>query len=179
MPEVWQTLRAALLVLWGPVGQGAADDGTNGLATAQGFLSAAKVTLPTGDLAQGAYDALGNYYLIPEWVVADPENVVEEDTECDGDEVDGRVRRGDRIDGLAGGEEDTEAGDEEEAVRRREEKGKGVADMRDLIAVHARLSENSQDVNVLVCKSDTVRSLARNVQEESGVCFAFFLSTPS
>ncbi|CRK35837.1 hypothetical protein BN1708_019832, partial [Verticillium longisporum] len=48
--EVWETLHAALRVLWDPAAQGAADDGTNGLATAQGFLTAAEVTLPTGNL---------------------------------------------------------------------------------------------------------------------------------
>ncbi|KAH7110964.1 hypothetical protein EDB81DRAFT_863008 [Dactylonectria macrodidyma] len=62
-PEVWQTIHAALQVLWDPVDQDAQDDGSNGLATAQMILSAAEISLPTGNLVNGVYDALGNYYL--------------------------------------------------------------------------------------------------------------------
>lgn len=164
-PEVWQSLRTALEVLWDPVAQGAAADGTDGLATAQGILDAAEITLPTGDLAQGAYDQLGNYYPLSEWLVADPTNLVEDDVTV----ADEALSTADLKDDLAGGDETTEDLDEDDNLRRREEKGKAVVDARDQLSVLARLSETARDVTVSFLKSDTVRVVARKIQEESGV----------
>lgn len=170
--EVWQVLKAALEVLWeadlgranGVASQD--DDGTGGLATAQSILKAAEVTLPTGDLSNGVYDSLGNYYALPEWIVGDPVNVAEggsAKTKAKG----GVGRKGDGD--LTGEEDSVEELDEDEALRRREEKGKGVADIRDMVKVRARLSENLPDVIVSVGPEESVRSLARKVAEESGV----------
>ncbi|KAF6834508.1 Ubiquitin domain-containing protein 2 [Colletotrichum musicola] len=165
-PEVWQSLHAALQVLWDPAAQGAADDGTDGLATAQGIISAAGITLPTGDLRQGAYDELGNYYPLTEWVVADPTNLVEDDATIGGaDEMSAR----DLKDDLAGGDETTEELDEDDNVKRREEKGKAVVDARDELSVLARLSETARDVTVRFVKSDNVRTVARKIQDEAGL----------
>lgn len=58
------------------------------LDTAQGILNAAEITLPTGDLVDGAYDSLGNLYQLPPYVVSAPENMVE-----DGDPAATRSRR--------------------------------------------------------------------------------------
>jgi hypothetical protein len=138
------------------------------LATAQIILTAAEITLPTGDLAQGAYDSLGNYYALPEWVVSDPSNVGEDEDTGEETVADGK---GD----LTVGEETTEELDGEEAMRRREEKGKAVVDTRDQITIQARLSETSRDVSVVAGKGETVRSVARKIQEESGVCSLPFL----
>lgn len=166
-PEIWQALHAALGVLWG----GDDEDGAGGLATAQTILDAAEITLPTGDLAHGAYDSFGNYYAFHEWIVSDPVNIVEDEDE-DEDE-DGEGRAVDHEDAKtvppfeAVDEEDEE--EEEDVLRRREEKGKAVA-VKDLVAVFARLSENGRDIKVSVSKSDPVRSVARKVLVESGVC---------
>jgi Ubiquitin-binding domain len=167
-PEVWQTIHSALQVLWDPLGQGANGDGSNGLATAQLILSAAEITLPTGDLAQGAYDSLGNYYALPDWVVADPSNMSEDDDTAE---------TGDGKGDVTAGEETAEELDDDEAMRRREEKGKAVMDARDQITVQARLSENSHDVVVSVGKSESVRSVARKIQEESEVSVPVQLQT--
>ncbi|KAI0009677.1 hypothetical protein F4779DRAFT_617319 [Xylariaceae sp. FL0662B] len=167
--EVWQVLRAALGVLWEADvrstngGQSRDEDGTGGLATAQGILKAAEVTLPTGDLANGAYDQLGNYYALPEWVVSDPINVVGHGG------IDRAVVVVDRKDDELEEEETSEELDEEEALRRREEKGKGVADIKNMVKVRARLSENLPDVVVSIGTEESVRSLARKVAEESGL----------
>ncbi|KAI0834410.1 hypothetical protein F5Y06DRAFT_279191 [Hypoxylon sp. FL0890] len=171
-PEVWQVLKAVLEVLWEADRSHAAggeprddNDGTDGLATAQSMLKAAEVTLPTGDLSHGAYDALGNYYAIPEWIVSDPVNVTEE-----GSAKKDRGGVDQKGDGDLTGEDDTiEDLGEEDAIRRREEKGKGVADLRDMVKVRARLSENLPDVIVSVALEESVRSFARKVAEESGV----------
>jgi hypothetical protein len=127
-----------------------------GLATAQIILDAAGVTLPTGDLANGAYDALGAFYSLPEWVVADPANV------SNADDVDGKV----------GAVEEDETEEDVEALRRREEKGKNVVAEMDLIKVKARLSDRGgPDVVVSVGKADSVRLFARRVFEDSDVSF--------
>ncbi|PKS06684.1 hypothetical protein jhhlp_006758 [Lomentospora prolificans] len=161
-PEVWATLHAVLQMLWTPESEGASGGGGGeNLATAQSILDAAEITLPTGNLAQGAYDSLGNYYAFHEWVISDPTNMVEDTP----DEATETIEDDDtkRIPTF----EESDEPDEEEACRRREEKGKAVVDVRDLITVYARLSENSRDVKVSVGKSDTVRVVARKILEES------------
>jgi hypothetical protein len=168
-PEVWQTLRAALEELRDP------DDPDQGLATAQTIISAAEISLPTGDLANGAYDALGSYYPLPEWIVSDPTNVVEgsddntADNDDDGDDDDGDAKgrvsedtAGDVVDGRDARLDD---GDSE----RRREKGKAILDVREQIAVRARLSENGRDYQVLVYKTDTVRTVAKKIAEQCSV----------
>lgn len=145
--EVWQTLHGALEVLWSS--SLANGDFEGGIATAQTILEAAGLTLPTGDLANGVYDTLGAFYSLPEWVVADPENLAEDDDEEEDKMVDG---------------------DEDEVLRRREEKGKKVVVEGDLIRVKARLSDRGgPDVVVSVGKGDSVRLLTKRVFEESDV----------
>ncbi|KAI8963003.1 hypothetical protein F5Y11DRAFT_321078 [Daldinia sp. FL1419] len=169
--EVWQVLKAALEVLWEADlarttgSEREEDDGTGGIATAQSILKAAEVTLPTGDLSNGVYDSLGNYYALPEWVVCDPTNVVEESDAKRNNGNDGQTEDGE----LTGDEDTEEELDEDEALRRREEKGKAVADIRDMVKVRARLSENLPDVVVSVSVDESVRSFARKIAEESGL----------
>ncbi|KAK4183120.1 hypothetical protein QBC35DRAFT_125887 [Podospora australis] len=175
--EVWQTLHAALEVLW--MAQAAArqnqvsrrsEDGPSeqdpalALATAQSILDAADITLPTGDIRDGAYDALGNLYQFPHYIVSDPSNLSwrpgAEEEDLDDNKAD-----------LTAGEEteDREDGDdiEDEVGRRREEKGKAVVDVRDLISIKARLSDGSKDVNISVDKGSSARSVARQIAEET------------
>lgn len=171
--EVWQVVKAALEVLWeadlsrASGDEAPDDDGAGGLATAQSILKAAEVTLPTGDLSNGVYDSLGNYYALPEWIVCDPVNVAE-----DGGAKRGKGGAGRKGDDDLTGEEDTAEEldeDEDEAIRRREEKGKGVANVRAMVKVRARLSENLPDVIISTSPDESVRSVARKVAEESGV----------
>jgi hypothetical protein len=173
--EIWQTLHAILQVLWDPEGEGAAVDDSGGLATAQSMLDAAEITLPTGNLAHGAYDNFGNYYAFHEWIISDPVNIVTGDGDGgsaagEGDEDNEAGLEGAADSKVVGVEEMEEILDDEEAVRRREEKGKAVVDVRDLVTVCARLSENSRDIRVSVGKGDAVRLVARKILEESGVC---------
>lgn len=147
------TLKAALEALW------AGEDGDQGgIATAQTILEAADVTLPTGDLANGAYDAFGALYSLPEWVVSDPVNLVRDDNGME--------------EGLVKGVTET-IDEEEEAARRREEKGKAVLAAADVIAVKTRLSDTGgADVTVHVGRGDSVRLLKKRIFEESGVSSA-------
>lgn len=153
-PEIWQTLHAALQVLWEPPTQELGDDGKTALQTAQTILTAAEVSLPTGNLVNGAYDAFGNYYQLPEWVVSDPQNIVENQ---DGDEV-----------GDDGSNDETQ-GDGDDSEMRREERGKDVVDERELVQVRARLSETGQDISVSVRKTDLVRVVIKKMATEAKV----------
>lgn len=145
------------------VGGPSEQDPAVALATAQSILTAADITLPTGDLAQGVYDALGNYYSLPEYVVCDPQNITQPLGSDDG-LGDTKVDLAADLDGV----EDAII-DVDEVERRREEKGKAVVDVRDLITVRARLSDGSKDVNVSIGKDETVRSLALRIAEAAKV----------
>lgn len=232
-PEIWQTLRAALEVLWeadsaavtqrqraglretadgGGAQRARQDAGHNAtiaatsgtatkstetaetaeaLATAQSMLDAAGITLPTSDLAQGAYDALGNFYAMPPWVVSDPTNI-ESDSTHELEVAKGRMGEGGFEDeededenyfSSSNAEED-DGGDTDASNakrkqqqharqpslrRRRVEKGKAVAVPTDQIAVRARLSATSRDIVIYLGREETVRSLVHRISEEGKV----------
>ncbi|KAL2267083.1 hypothetical protein VTJ83DRAFT_4360 [Remersonia thermophila] len=171
--EIWQAIHAALEVLWasdeaartGRLRHVSDEDGPSeedpaiALATAQSILDAADITLPTGDLYNGVYDAFGNYYQLAHHIVSDPTNLLWSPDSPDG--LDDS-----KNDLTADDETEHEFGDDE-AERRREEKGKAVAEIRDPITIRARLSDGSQDVTVVVDKSDSVRRIARFIAEEA------------
>ncbi|KAI0126200.1 hypothetical protein BJ170DRAFT_597425 [Xylariales sp. AK1849] len=173
--EVWQTLQAALGVLWeeksaqdASVTTAEGDfDSETALATAQSILKAAEITLPTGDLANGVYDSLGHYYALPEFVVTDPVNVAEDKEQ----QTDGMGKDvGKAEEDLNGGEHTAEeVVDDGEARFRREEKGKAVADERAMIKIRARLSDTGRDVIVKAGNIESVRSVARKIHEEAGL----------
>lgn len=101
----------------------------------------------------GAYDSFGNYYALPEWVVSDPQNIVEH----------GRSK-----DDLGSGDDETQGnGDDGEMTK--EEKGKEVVDESKQIQVRARLSETGNDITVYVPKTDMVRSVIKKMATEAEV----------
>ncbi|OAQ64133.2 ubiquitin supergroup [Pochonia chlamydosporia 170] len=157
-PEIWQTIRAAVSVLQEPGG-----DSPDGLATAQSILSAAEISLPTGDLANGVYDSLGNYYQLPQWVVSDPSNISAPGERDEEPEI------------STTGEDDSANEDVDsgslvgESERRRHEKGKQVIDGQTELKLRARLSETGKDFHICVNKSEPVRNVIRKlVCEASG-----------
>ena len=140
--EIWSTLRVVVQLL--------ADGDT---VTAQSIVDAAAVTVPTGDLKNGAYDQAGNLYQMPEYVISDPQNVLP-------DEV------------LVGkGETSTEMTDDDDEIeRKREEKGKAVLKTGDAIKVKVRLSDRGgPDVVVAIGKSQPVRAILHSIRDEAGV----------
>lgn len=130
---------------------------------AQTILSAAEISLPTGNLVNGVYDSLGNYYQLPEWVVSNPNNLsVTHNDDAKGD--------------LSTAGEETTAEDEmtdddgdEELERRRQEKGKEVINVREQVPLQARLSENGKDVALKIVESEPVKSVARKIAREAGL----------
>ena len=124
------------------------------MATAQGILDAAGVTVPTGDLVQGAYDEMGGLYVLPGWVVGEPDGVV------DVEEEEGK--------GLVLGEGGKDVGSGEK-------KGKEVAvdaggGVEGMVRVRARLSDRGgPDVVVLIGREDSIAVLARRIAEQAKV----------
>ena len=145
--EIWATLKVVVGLL---------ADGD--ITTAQSILDAAAITVPTGDLKNGAYDEAGNLYQMPEHVISDPQNVLLDQHEEN-----------------KKGEVSNEAIEEDDAVeRKREEKGKSVLKNGDIIKVRARLSDRGgPDVVIQLGKDQAVRLLARRVQEEANVRMQF------
>lgn len=171
-PKIWQTIHAALEALWAdPTGQD-----PDALALAQTILSAAEISLPTGNLANGVYDSLGNFYALHAWVVCDPTNLAPDDEGDDGEGDDG--------------EEDDEEGDantkdilsssgtrstkdhpdgrnelngdgDASAAAAGEQKGKAAAQTEEKVTLRIRLSENGRDYNVPVTMSESVRSVVK------------------
>ena len=126
--------------------------GEGDVQTAQGILDASGVTLPTGDLINGAYDEVGNFYQLPEHVIMNPVNIVlgSQDDIAKGPDI----------------QEDTD----DEVERRREEKGKGVLKSGDYVRVKARLSDRGgPDIVIQLGKEQNIRTLVRRVQEEANV----------
>ena len=141
--EIWATLKVVVGLL---------ADGD--ITTAQSILDAAAITVPTGDLKNGAYDEAGNLYQMPEYVISDPQNLVLNQQ--------GEIQKG---------EVSNDATDDDEAIeRKREEKGKAVLKTGDMIKVRARLSDRGgPDVIISLGKDQAVRTLVRRVQEELNV----------
>lgn len=133
--------------------------------TAQGLVDAADITVPTGDLAEGVYDQVGGYYQLPEWVVADPSNILpDEDPSSKGADV---VEEEYHVEAI-------EISDKDGALdTTREEKGKGRAsDKEDGLKVKARLSDRATDVVVRVGKQERVQALVERIREEAAVSLA-------
>ena len=124
------------------------------ITTAQSILDAAAITVPTGDLKNGAYDEAGNLYQMPEYVISDPQNLILNQQ--------GEIQKG---------EVSNDATDDDEAIeRKREEKGKSVLKTSDVIKVRARLSDRGgPDVVISMGKDQAVRTLVRRVHEEVNV----------
>ena len=53
----------------------------NDLPTAQAVLDSAGITIPTGDLGLGCYDERGHRFVVPEYVLSEPSNIMDDDVE--------------------------------------------------------------------------------------------------
>ena len=127
--------------------------GEGDIGTAQSILDASGVTVPTGDLINGAYDEMGNLYQIPDPVISDPENLAPEDATVAKDEI-----------------VETEEIEDDELERRKENKGKTVMKGGESFKVKARLSDRGGlDVVIMLSKEDTVRTLVRKIKSDTGV----------
>jgi len=70
----------------------------------------------------------------------------------------------------SGDESAEELLNEEERLRRREEKGKAAVNADDLIVIMARLSDRGGvDLKLTISKEDSVRLIIEKIKEEAGV----------
>ncbi|KAI4151603.1 MAG: hypothetical protein LQ340_003411 [Diploschistes diacapsis] len=156
-PEIWNGLRMTIeLVRSGDI------------ETAQGIIIAADITVPTGDLAEGVYDQAGQYYQLPEFVVADPTNMFQDEPVS--------LQKG-TADGEGTAHLETIQGADAQKEVKKEEKGKGKAPKKGSgVKVKARLSDRAKDVVVWISKEETVQSVIERVKEESQIIFKLRLA---
>lgn len=136
--EVWGCLKLVVELL-----------GEGKVGEAQGLLDACALTVPTGDLVEGCYDEAGELYIMPDWVVGEPEIVEEEDA--------GGLTKGEGVGGSG---------------LREDEKGKNVVvdadEVREggTVKVRCRLSDRGgADVVVAMGKVEEVGSLIKRLEE--------------
>lgn len=161
IPEAWQALREVCRLV--------RRAGREEMADAQALLDASGLTCPHGRIARGRsgrdrsikggiYDEAGNRYDVPEWVLMDPEDIVEDEGEK---EIDGG--------GTADGESDDE-GDITPGVYPRRHKGKERAhDVGEVVRLRARLSDRSTDVVVEVGMLETIGVITERIREQARV----------
>ncbi|CEJ92188.1 hypothetical protein VHEMI07855 [[Torrubiella] hemipterigena] len=153
-PEIWQTLKAVLEILWSE--DSISGDGSDNLLTAQTMLSAAEISLPTGDLADGAYDSFGNYYALPEWVVAEPQNLADSS-------------EGVRNDASFQGEPDSTVAFAKSDSGEPSDAQANALTTENQAQVRARLSETGKDIVFYIRKSDSVQSIVEKIGKQCRV----------
>ncbi|KIW99665.1 uncharacterized protein Z518_11078 [Rhinocladiella mackenziei CBS 650.93] len=141
------------------------------LADAQGILDALSVTLPTGRLEEGAYDENGNLYRIPEAIISDPTDVLEDTADVDGQTVTGAGE----VDAISAKFDAVEGGnmppsrEDSNGEKIKEAKGKAAVE-KDAMKVKCRLSDRGgPDVIVLLGRSQRVGALAQRIRDEAEV----------
>lgn len=149
-PEIWQTLKAVLEILW--LEDGISGDGSDNLLTAQTMLSAAEISLPTGDLVDGAYDSFGNYYALPQWVVAEPQNLIEsQDVENSCDAQNGTAT----VTVVSGGNTCNSSSAQDSSLAPEKQ-----------TQLRARLSETGKDLTVRIGKSDSIQDIINQISRQ-------------
>lgn len=131
-PEVWACLRIATEALQ----QG-------DIATAQTLLDAQECTCPDGQLWGNIYDHGGNHYKIPEWLIIQPDGIVEEE-DLMASETDDKTA-------VAESANDQDFGPDSDYV------------------VRARLSSTAQDVRIPVRRRETIASIREKLKTQAHV----------
>jgi hypothetical protein len=162
------------------------------LKAAASVLEAAGCTVQRGRLEEGVWDDRGGLYALPEWVVSDPSDVID-DAEMGGmtgvatapeHDNDGDVTEAE--DEAAYGEDGEFEGKEAEggsdmvmrekmaAGEAGEVKGKGKEAvvppaLKDPVKIKVRLSDRGTDVVVLVDREESVKGVVKRILEEAEV----------
>lgn len=127
--EIWRALRLMVESLQaGDVGE------------AQALLDATECTCPNGMLWRGVFDGRGEWYRVPEWVVIEPEGLVEDE----------------EVQGNAQAEGDKEGDEEAETLG-------------EPVKVRCRLSTTSQDYSVNIRRGERVASLISKLKRKAEV----------
>ncbi|OAL50470.1 hypothetical protein IQ07DRAFT_427374 [Pyrenochaeta sp. DS3sAY3a] len=138
----WDTQVTGSLEIWGAIRLAAQYLAASEVAEAQTMLDVTGCTCPTGLLWRGVYDSTGVQYRVPEWVVVEPEGLVEEGGAGGAAVVVGGVGKSD--DGVVG-----EARNDE------------------VWSVRIRTSHDQRDVLVWVRSKETVASIVEKVRKHA------------
>jgi len=156
-PHVWDVLRNVTELLR----QGSAESSEeHRLKEAQGMLEAAAITCPTGRIRDGLYDETGVSYKLPKHIITDPVNVIPDEVERHSHDMETK-------EGLSvmDGADETD----EDGLERKDEKGKrGVGNP---IKIRARLSDRGTDIHLEIGDEQTVKTIARMIQDEAAVSY--------
>jgi Ubiquitin-binding domain len=81
--EFWETAAQydGLVATWNTLRVAVELSHQNDLPTAQAVLDSAGITIPTGDLGFGCYDELGHRFVIPEYVLSEPLNILDDEVQ--------------------------------------------------------------------------------------------------
>lgn len=151
-PEIWGALQEVCEL----IRQG-------DLTEAQGILDAAGITLPTGHLENGAYDERGMLYRLPENIVSNPINVVDDD----GETMVGDDTLSKKIE--AGGLALSTGPSMDKITEEKTDKGKDAIE-KDAVKVRCRLSDRGgPDTIVLVGQKQPVSVLVRRLRSEATI----------
>ncbi|KAJ9609420.1 hypothetical protein H2200_005747 [Cladophialophora chaetospira] len=159
--EIWNGLKQAIECLR-----------EGDLADAQGILDAMSVTLPTGKLDEGAYDENGNLYKIPQAVISDPTDIIEDlndgdtQTVTDPSDLDVIAAKLEAAEGSSPSERKPDPTEEKSRA------AKGKTAVRDAVKVRCRLSDRGSpecDVTVVLGRSEKVALLAGRVEVERDI----------
>lgn len=146
-PEVWDAIRYSIDLMEG-----------GDLVTAQEILRAGGITVPTGNLAEGAFDQSGQRYDVPPYCCSLPTNVIEVLDEELSNEKNTKV------------EFDGTSQDDVELEQWGDTKGKTPALARGgKKKLRARLSDKGKDLIVRFDDEDTVRVISRKIIEQAGL----------
>lgn len=134
------------------------------ISNAQAIISAAGITLPTGDLVDGAYDSFGNHYALPVWTVCNPETLRTEES----------APKNGGIKAVLPGP--TDGADEDDIDILKGKGRKAILEMEkpkmEMIKVKCRLTDGRRDVSVKVEKGAKVKVLTESVAEIAEVRYS-------
>lgn len=140
----WDTQVTGSQEVWGAIRLAAQSLQAGKLREAQGWLETLECTCPTGCLWKGVYDSTGVLYKVPEWLIVEPEGLVSEETDEDGE---GRPAGG------VEGNQDDDDDEEDEPV-----------------LVRVRISRDGRDVTLKLRRKEPVASIVEKIKEQAEVC---------
>jgi len=139
----WDTQVTGSQEVWGAIRLAAQSLQAGKLREAQGWLETLECTCPTGCLWKGVYDSTGVLYKVPEWLIVEPEGLVPEETDEDGEG------------GPAGVDENPDDDDDEED---------------EPVLVRVRISRDGRDVTLKLRRKEPVASIVAKIKEQAEVC---------
>ncbi|KAF1841014.1 uncharacterized protein K460DRAFT_196838 [Cucurbitaria berberidis CBS 394.84] len=140
----WDTQVTGSQEIWGAIRLAAQYLQAGELQEAQTMLDATGCTCPTGLLWRGVYDTTGVQYKVPEWVVVEPDGLLE-GVETQGGAATGATSAAAQIDET----EDSDGEDED-----------------DFKLVRVRASYNQRDVLVSIRRKETIASVIEKVKKQ-------------